>query len=176
MVAGGNYLKFFIRFAAVANREREYFCSAQRPLFSRKGIPIGNLTSQLFANVYLNEFDIFIKHQLGIKFYVRYCDDFVILSSNREYLENLIPRIQEFLDARLKLQLHENKISIRKLRQGIDFLGYVILPNCKILRTKTKRRMLRKVDAKNLTSYIGLLKHCKGRTLERKITAVASLQ
>jgi hypothetical protein len=133
------------------------------------------LTSQLFANIYLNELDKFIKRQLHIKFYVRYCDDFVILSRTRVELNDLIPQIQDFLGSKLKLRLHENKVSIRRPRQGIDFLGYVILQNCIVLRTKIKKRMIRKVNAENLASYSGILKHCKGYELEKKITVIANL-
>ena len=175
MASGGNNLEFSPRFAERKSRERESFCLRQRLLFGRKGIPIGNLTSQLFANIYLNELDKFIKHEIKAKYYVRYCDDFVILSENRKYLEDLIPKIKVFLNDRLRLSLHKDKIEIRKLRQGIDFLGYVVLPNCKVLRTKTKRRMIRKVNSNNLSSYTGLLKHCKGYRLEKKISILSGL-
>jgi len=77
--------------------------------------------------------------------------------------------------SRLKLRLHENKITVRKLRQGIDFLGYVVLPNCVVLRTKTKRRMLRRVNSDNLSSYLGLLEHCKGSRLENNIYKIVDL-
>lgn len=79
------------------------------------GIPLGNVTSQLFANIYLNEFDQFIKHKLRIKFYVRYVDDFVIVSKDNEYLEFLIPQIALFLKNELNLCLHPKKVEIRKL-------------------------------------------------------------
>lgn len=141
----------------------------------RKGLPIGNLTSQLFANVYMNEFDQFIKHKLRVKHYVRYTDDFVIVSDNTDYLLGLLPKIRDFLQSELQLELHPNKISIRKYSQGIDFLGYVILPHHIALRTKTKRRMLCKLDQKiadykadiidkeafnqSLQSYLGVLSH-----------------
>jgi len=157
-------------------REREsFYLLRQKSLFGRKGIPIGNLTSQLFANIYLNELDKFVKHQLKIKHYVRYCDDFVILSRTSADLEDLIPKIQDFLNLELKLRLHENKITIRKLRQGIDFLGYVVLPNCKVLRTKTRKRMVKKVNSQNLSSYLGLLGHCRGRRLEKRISILSDL-
>lgn len=112
---------------------------------SGKGLPLGNVTSQLFANIYLNELDQFIKHKLGIKFYLRYCDDFIVLNENKEYLETLVVLIDKFLYDNLKLNLHPDKIEIRKYYQGIDFLGYVILPYCRVLRTKTKRRMIKKI-------------------------------
>ena len=133
------------------------------------------MTSQLFANIYLNVLDKFIKHQLSIQHYVRYCDDFVILGKTRIELENLTPKIQDFLDTNLKLRLHDNKISIRKPKQGIDFLGYVILRNCKVLRTKTRKRVVKKVNSENLSSYLGILKHCNGRQLEKKISVLADL-
>ena len=117
-----------------------------------KGIPIGNLTSQIFANVYLNELDKFMKQTLGIKYYIRYCDDFVILSQDKGYLENLIPEIEEFLNKSLKVTLHENKIIICKYTQGIDFLGYIVLPHFILPRTKTKKRAFIKVR-KRLEEY-----------------------
>ena len=134
-----------------------------------KGLPLGNITSQLFANVYLNELDQFIKHTLKIKYYIRYCDDFVIFIQNNESLDNLtvvqnarlsIFRINYFLHNNLKLELHPQKISIRKYNQGIDFLGYVSFPHHRILRVKTKKRMLTRINKKNLQSYLGVLKHC----------------
>ncbi|OGZ33312.1 MAG: hypothetical protein A2174_01060 [Candidatus Portnoybacteria bacterium RBG_13_41_18] len=109
-----------------------------------KGLPLGNVTSQLFANIYLNELDWFIKHILHIKYYLRYCDDFVILGENEKYLRELILPISGFLEQRLKLTLHPDKIVIRKYHQGIDFLGYVILPHYRVLRTKTENRIIKK--------------------------------
>ena len=133
------------------------------------GLPIGNLTSQLFANVYLNELDKFIKHKLRIKYYLRYCDDFIILDFNRDKLLKLIPQIGGFLENRLKLKLHPNKISLRKLKQGIDFCGYVVLPYHRVLRTKTKRRMLKRINIQNLPSYLGLIKHCNSYRLKKAV-------
>jgi len=138
-----------------------------------KGIPIGNLTSQLFSNIYLNELDQFVKRKFCIKYYIRYADDFVILSSDKDYLNRLIPILAEFLDAKLKLAMHADKIIIRKWNQGIDFLGYNMFPHYKILRTRTKQRILRKVSKsssfQSLQSYLGILKHCRGHNIERKI-------
>ena len=110
------------------------------------GIPIGNLTSQIFANIYLNELDQFVKHELREKFYARYADDFVILSPNKEYLQSLIPQLESFLEERLKMQLHPHKVELRNFYQGVDFLGYVLFPQHKILRTNTKHRMLKKMN------------------------------
>ena len=150
------------------------------------GIPIGNVTSQILANIYLNELDQFIKHRLKVKYYFRYADDFVILYSNQQYLENLLTSISNFLKVNLNLQLHPNKIIIGKFRQGIDFLGYVILPHYILLRTKTKRRMFKKIKRnlkelqtglipeesfnQSLQSYLGILKHCHGYEIKRKLS------
>jgi RNA-directed DNA polymerase len=159
--------------------ERERDDSLRLSLFDqpniRKGLPIGNLTSQLFANIFMNEFDQFVKHQLIIKHYIRYTDDFVIISTDKLYLEDLIPKLQEFLKENLKLEIHPSKISVRKARQGIDFLGYVVLPRYRLLRARTKRRILRKINLDNSSSYLGLLNHCSGYNLKRKAMLISRL-
>lgn len=149
------------------------------------GIPIGNLTSQIFANIYLNELDQFVKHILKEKYYIRYCDDFTITAPKKEYLEALVPIIEIFLREKLKLSLHEYKIVIRKYTQGVDFLGYIILPHVILPRTKTKRRLFKKLkgkisDLKNeqisersfnqsLQSYLGYLSHANSYKLTQKL-------
>ena len=137
-----------------------------------KGIPLGNLTSQHFANIYLNEIDKFVKHKLKVKYYIRYTDDFVILNKDKEYLENLINTINNFLQSQLKLRLHPDKIIMRKYNQGIDFLGYVILPYHRVLRTKTKKRMFKKINQNNLQSYLGVLSHCDGYKLSKELEKI----
>lgn len=138
-----------------------------------KGLPLGNVTSQLFSNILLNKFDQFVKHKLKPKYYIRYCDDFVIVSKDRNYLESLISQIADFLKNELSLFLHPKKVEIRKLSQGIDFLGYVILPPYKVLRTKTKKRIFRKMkngfSEEVKQSYLGMLLHCKGYKISNKI-------
>jgi len=151
-----------------------------------KGLPLGNITSQLFANIYLNELDYFIKHNLRIKYYIRYCDDFVILEKDKKLLETLyFQKIDNFLKEKLKLSLHPDKINIKKYHQGIDFLGYVSFPYHKILRKNTKKRMFKRIKQKisklkqgdiseesfnqTIQSYLGILKHCNGYKLKRKI-------
>lgn len=152
---------------------------------NRKGIPIGNLTSQLFANIYLNELDYFIKHDLRVKYYARYTDDFVIVSDNENYLKLLIPQIKNFLKNKLKLELHPNKISIKKYTQGIDYLGYIALPKYMLVRTKTKRRIFSKLKKRvkefksglieeitlkqSLNSYLGVLSHANCHKLEQDL-------
>lgn len=150
-----------------------------------KGIPIGNLTSQIFANIYLNELDKFIKQALRMKYYIRYADDFVIVSNNYAYLKDSILHIGEFLRINLMLSIHQDKIIIRKLRQGIDFLGYIVLSYYILPRTKTKRRIFKKVIEKllalknrkiskeslkrTLASYYGFLKHADTFGVKKEI-------
>lgn len=133
-----------------------------------KGLPLGNVTSQLFANIYLHELDVFAKRALKIKYYLRYCDDFIVVDQ-RDFSE-VIEAIRNFLSEELKLTLHPKKIIIRKHSQGIDFLGYVCRPYHRLLRTKTKHRIIRLVNEKNKQSYHGMLKHCAGHTLEQYLT------
>lgn len=150
-----------------------------------KGIPLGNLTSQWFANIYLNGLDQFIKHNLKVEHYIRYTDDFVILDKDKEKLQSLVILINNFLKTKLNLSLHPNKIIIRKYNQGTDFLGYVSLPYYRVLRTKTKRRMFRKIENKikefkqneiseeslnqTIQSYLGILSHCNSYKLRREL-------
>jgi retron-type reverse transcriptase len=131
------------------------------------GLPLGSLTSQLLVNVYMNEFDHFMKRVLKVKYYIRYADDFVILHEDRKYLEDLVPQISEFLETNLKLSLHPNKLFIKTIASGIDFLGWVHFPNHRTLRTATKRRMLGNPgiyagDEAVVNSYKGLLSHGNG--------------
>ena len=134
-----------------------------------KGIPLGNVTSQLFANIYLHELDWFMKQSLRIKHYLRYCDDFVVVSTDKDYLTSLIQPIKQFLVENLKLELHPSKVLIRSWNQGVDFLGYVLRPNTTTLRTKTKRRMLSKVNSNNLSSYLGMCSHANEYELSQVV-------
>jgi len=120
-----------------------------------------------------------------VKHYVRYTDDFVVVHHDREYLVRLKNNIEQFLNDKLKMQLHPYKVHIRKYRQGIDFLGYVVLPNYKIVRAKTRRRILRKLKLRtmqfkdgaiseeklrqSLASYSGVLSHANSYVLRQKI-------
>lgn len=128
-----------------------------------RGLPLGNLTSQLLVNIYMNEFDQYMKHELKIKSYIRYADDFVILSDDRQKLIKLILLIQSFLKGQLGLFLHPNKLFLKSFGSGIDFLGWVHFPNHKVLRTATKKHMLRRIrnhpTLETMQSYLGLLDH-----------------
>ena len=125
------------------------------------GLPLGNPTSQLLVNIYLNEFDQFVKHELRVKHYLRYADDFVIFSRDRNYLTKLIPKISDFLQIKLKLQLHSNKVSIKTLASGVDLLGWVHFSDHRVLRRATRKRMLRRIGQNpseaTINSYLGLL-------------------
>ncbi len=152
------------------------------------GIPLGNLTSQLFSNIYLNELDQFIKRGLKIKNYIRYADDFVILSDERDNLEKVFLKIDEFLKSELNLRFHPEKVIMEKWNSGVDFLGYVSFPYYTILRTKTKNRMLKKIAIKincwrskeidtksfsqTLQSYMGVLKWCCWRKILKDVKEI----
>ena len=135
-----------------------------------RGLPLGNLTSQLFVNIYMNEFDQWIKHHMKTKHYIRYADDFVILSDDKMWLEELLPKLADFLSSELKLEIHPDKISIRTIFSGTDFLGWVHFPKHRVLRKTTERRIIRKLRNNDkpeaVASYLGLLKH--GHTYKLK--------
>jgi len=153
--------------------------------FGNVGIPLGNATSQIFANIYLHELDDFIKQELRERYYLRYSDDFIILSNDEEHLKFLIGTIQDFLTKRLQLELHPKKIVIRKLSQGIDFVGYILFSNHTLLRARTKQRMKKRLkeayktylqgkmeDAdfdQRLQSYLGILSHSNQHNLSQAI-------
>jgi len=111
---------------------------------SGKGIPIGNLTSQLFANVYLNELDQFVKHKLRAKYYIRYMDDFLLLDFDKRNLHKIKEEIQEFLGKKLKLELHPKKANVFPVDKGIDFLGYQTFSNYRLLRKSTVKRFIKR--------------------------------
>lgn len=133
------------------------------------GLPLGNLTSQLFANVYLNRLDQFVKHDLKIVGYIRYADDFVLMHPNRELLVDCLGKITSFLREQLHLDVHPKKIVLKTYASGIDYLGYVCFPHHRVLRTKTKQRMFKRVSEKNFSSYNGILKHCRSRKLQARL-------
>jgi len=127
------------------------------------GLPLGNLTSQLLVNVYMNEFDQFVKRDLKIKYYIRYADDFVFLSRSQAELAALRPKLSEFLNSHLRLTLHERKTYIRTLASGLDFLGWIQFTDHRVLRTTTKKRMLKRLEQNDnpqtVAAYSALLKH-----------------
>ena len=139
------------------------------------GMPIGNLLSQVFANVYLDTLDQFCKRELQIHCYVRYMDDVIILSSSKAQLQEWKVRIASFLETELELQLN-NKTCIRPINQGIEFVGYRVWPDKVVLRKKTTLHIKRVLKAKKeayrvkeisfkqatdtLQSYFRMMKYC----------------
>jgi len=133
------------------------------------GLPLGNLTSQLLVNIYMNEFDQFVKNKIKAKCYIRYADDFVVLSRDRVSLENILSMMQKFLGEKLKLTMHPDKVYIQTITSGVDFLGWVHFPDHRVLRTTTKKRMFRNLSEKSINSYRGLLKHGNAYKLRKTI-------
>jgi len=112
-----------------------------------KGIPIGNLTSQLFANIYLNKLDEHIKYELKIKYYIRYMDDFIIIHKSKKHLHHIKEQVKIFF-TRIKLNLHPKKRNIFPIYLGVDFLGYVIFKEYRRVRKSTVKRFLIKIKIK----------------------------
>lgn len=139
----------------------------------RKGLPMGNLTSQFFANIYLNAFDHFVKEQLKCKYYIRYVDDFIIFSNSKAECNKIIDRIMKYLEA-YRLCLHKNKTKIHKTVLGFSFLGLRIFPDFKLLEKQNikiaKKRLSKKYEqlknkqitkAQFVNSYIAWHGHAK---------------
>lgn len=137
------------------------------------GIPLGNVTSQLFTNVYLHELDWFVKQQLGVRHYIRYCDDFVMVLDDPGQIPDILRRIDEFVRERLRIELHPHKVSVRTWRQGIDFLGYVLKPHATLVRTKTARCLVRRATQANINLYLGVLSHADSYELSQVLRLVA---
>jgi len=110
------------------------------------GMPLGNLTSQFFANVYLNELDYFVKHCLRARYYIRYVDDFVILHESREQLEEWKSKVDQFLSERLKLKLHPEKSKVASLMMGIDFVGFRNFYHHRLLRKRNIRKIFMHIE------------------------------
>jgi hypothetical protein len=127
--------------------------------------------------VYLNELDQFVKHKLRAKYYIRYADDFVILSPDKEWLVQQLSKIETFLEERLRLGLHPNKVFITTYASGIDFLGWVHFPDHRTLRTVTKKRMFKSIrrnagEEAVIQSYLGLMSHGNTNKLKRKVLGI----
>ncbi|MBQ4388020.1 MAG: hypothetical protein II822_10515 [Prevotella sp.] len=133
------------------------------------GLPIGNLTSQLFSNVYLNEFDQFMKRTLGCKHYGRYVDDAYVVSADKRWLLSLVPHIRQFLKERLHLDLHMGKLRIQEVHQGAEFLGAYVKPRTTYISNAAVRRLVASVDnidtgnrervLRSVNSFLGVLSH-----------------
>ncbi len=112
-------------------------------------MPLGNLTSQFFANIYLNELDYFVKHKLKAKHYIRYVDDFILLHKSKKQLKIWKQKIRNFLKQKLKLELHPQKSRIIGLSQGIDFVGFRNFYYFKLLRKRNINKMQEKIRQYN---------------------------
>lgn len=112
---------------------------------NKRGLPIGNLTSQFFANVYLDTLDQFVKHTLKSKYYLRYVDDFVILSRDKEELLDFKNRISDFIESTLKIKLHPKRHRLLPISSGIDFLGYIVRPQYVLVRRRLLNNLKQKV-------------------------------
>lgn len=138
-----------------------------------RGVPLGNLTSQLFASIYLHELDVYVKRDLKQKYYVRYADDFVFLSAQKDKLEGLLDSLKLFLQENLLLEMHPNKIFLKTLSSGADFLGWVHFPDHRVIRTKTKRRMNKRLRSEaseqSVHSYLGLLSHGNTYKIQQRV-------
>ena len=144
--------------SAVAERERER--ERERETFGRakKGIPIGNLTSQIFANIYLNELDRYIKMRIKPKAYLRYGDDFIVISDNLENLKVIRETTTQFLKDDLDLIINQKNDIIVKAKWGLRFLGVRIFPAGRKLNKRNWKRVFNNMSRKNISSYHGLVK------------------
>ena len=152
------------------------------------GLPIGNLTSQVFANFYMDSFDHFVKHDLKIRYYGRYVDDFVIVHEDKEYLRNLITKLSEYLQSELQTTIHPKKIYFQHYSKGVKFLGTVILPNRIYIADRTKGNFYNAIEKQNqiardhkpskeeqqafqssMNSYLGIMKHYKSYKLRKEM-------
>jgi len=134
-----------------------------------KGIPLGNVTSQIFANIYLDILDQYVKNELKCRFYIRYNDDLAVISKDRAELEKIRDKIMTFARQKLSLEIPMEKTSIRKIGWGVDFLGFTVLPRSVLLRNKTKNKIYSNISRKNIHSYMSILRHCDSYNLRKKI-------
>ena len=141
----------------------------------RRGLPLGNVTSQLFANVYLHELDRFVAHDLRVRRYARYMDDWIIVHRDRDVLKRAAERCRIFLREALRLEAPVSKTWITPVHRGVDWLGFVLLPHHRVLRQATMRRMRHRIRSRvfdrldrglpydnlrsTFASYDGLLRH-----------------
>lgn len=165
------------------NRKDRYLIPKHKSLFfgdKHKGLPIGNLTSQFFANVYLDALDHFVEDTLGITRYIRYVDDFVVFHESIEYLRNVEKEIESFLRTQLNLSVCKDKTILKNITNGIDFLGYFIKPTHTLVRRKIVRRFKGKLKKSlgddglgspravyMINSYLGHFKHAHSFRLIR---------
>ena len=149
------------------------------------GLPIGNLTSQLFSNVYLNEFDQFMKRTMKCKYYGRYVDDAFIVSADKDRLLRMVPKIQSYLTEHLGIELHMGKLHISEVHHGVEFLGAFIKP----YRTYISNHALHRIETKlsemdfskpwrvirSVNSYLGIFQHTDSYNIRRRLLMTSDI-
>lgn len=179
-----NILKKYISDKALLDFSKILIFNDQSNYKDIKGIPIGNYTSQYFANIYLNELDYFIKRTLHIKYYVRYMDDFILLLDTKENCITVKKLISDFLWKNLKLQLNK-KSKYYPYKMGVDFCGYRIFTTHKLLRNSSKKKVKNNIKKWNylyehnklnipktmqsINSWLGHTLHCNSYHLQQKM-------
>lgn len=137
-------------------------------LTAQKGIPIGNLTSQIFANIYLNELDRFVKHTIKPQAYLRYGDDFIVVETSRQKLSHMREGIAHFIKDKLHLDLHSKNDIIIKTKHGLRFLGVDIFPKDRRLNKRNWQRAKSRLNISNSPSYSGLVgKHSNDKKIKQ---------
>lgn len=154
-----------------------------------KGLPIGNLTSQIFANYYMSEFDDYVTKTLGIKYYGRYVDDFVIVHPDKQFLIDIQPKLRQFLADRLSLTLHPKKVYLQHYTKGVKFIGAVVKPYREYIANRTKGNLYDTIERYNhqiasdykgiknnlddvvssVNSYLGFMVHYKSFNIRKKM-------
>ena len=147
---------------------------------SHLGLPIGNLSSQFFANVYLDVLDQFVKHEIRCKHYIRYVDDFVLLHESPQFLNDAKARIETLLAEKLEASLNPTKTILQPIDRGIDFVGYVIKPWRRQVRRRSVRAALNRIETvpadkslETINSYLGLMRHTNGYRDRARVSAAA---
>jgi len=188
-----NFVKYLIKTVSLlnptidcifrSNKEEWNGLADSKSLFKVEkgyGLPIGNLTSQLFSNIFLNVLDQFMKRKLKCKHYGRYVDDFYVVSKDKDFLYKIIPQVEKFLKDELCLEINKGKTTITEVKQGVSFLGAFIKPNRIYVDNKCLKRIKRKLynfqyesisktTINSVNSYLGILSHYKSYNIKLKI-------
>ncbi len=152
------------------------------------GLPIGNLTSQLFGNIYMNDFDHFVKRDLKIKYYGRYVDDFLLVHKDKDYLKEMIPVMKKYLKDNLQLNLHPGKVYLQHFTKGVNYLGTVIKPHRIYISQRTKGNFYKAIVKHNevvqaekpstneleqfissMNSYLGIMRHYRTYKIRKRL-------
>lgn len=194
-VASRSLLLYFFEISKKFTRDYKYtmgetikkeLCDLLLIIYS--GIPIGNLTSQLFSNIYLNDFDHYMKRTLGLKHYGRYVDDFFVVHNDKEYLKEIIQLSKDYLAKHLELKLHPKKIYLQPIEKGISYLGGFIKPFCINVDKRTRQKVscrFQEMHKHNkegsitvadvlkyratINSYLGILSHYRAFNLKKEL-------